>query len=168
MQQDIIEATQWVIQQGGIKQDKVCIKGGSFGGYSAVQSAALAPDLFKCVVAVAGVYDLEMLFNGSNIPRIIYGEKYLIEQLGMDKALMRTYSPVHNVAKLKASLLIAHSKKDEQVPFKHALALKEELDRQGKKYAWFVKNSEGHGLFDEQNRTEYFETVVKFLAKELQ
>ncbi len=99
VQQDIIEATRWVIQQGGIEQDKVCIMGGSFGGYSAVQSAALAPDLFKCVVAVAGVYDLEMMFDEGNIPRIIYGKEYLIEQLGTDKALMRQYSPVHNVDK---------------------------------------------------------------------
>ena len=167
VQQDIIEATQWIIQQGGIAQDKVCIMGGSFGGYSAVQSATLAPDLFKCVVAVAGVYDLEMMFDEGNIPRIIYGKEYLIEQLGVDKTLMRRYSPVHNVGKLKASLLIAHGKKDEQVPIEHALALKESLDKQGKKYDWFVKNTEGHGFYDEQNRTEYFEKVVEFLARQL-
>jgi dipeptidyl aminopeptidase/acylaminoacyl peptidase len=167
VQQDIIEGTRWVMQQGGILEDKVCIMGGSFGGYSAVQSAALAPDLFKCAVAVAGVYDLEMMFDEGDIPRIIYGKEYLIEQLGTDKPLMRKYSPVHNVHKLKASLLIAHGKKDEQVPFKHALALKDELDKQGKKYDWFVKDAEGHGFFDEQNRIEYFEKVVEFLAKEL-
>jgi dipeptidyl aminopeptidase/acylaminoacyl peptidase len=91
VQQDIIEATQWVIQQGGIQQDKVCIMGGSFGGYSAVQSATLAPDLFKCVVAVAGVYDLEMMFDEGDIPRIIYGKEFLIKQLGTDRALMRKY-----------------------------------------------------------------------------
>ncbi|MFT5840296.1 MAG: dipeptidyl aminopeptidase/acylaminoacyl peptidase [Flavobacteriales bacterium] len=167
VQQDIIEATQWVIQQGGIQQDKVCIMGGSFGGYSAVQSATLAPDLFKCVVAVAGVYDLEMMFDEGDIPRIIYGKEFLIKQLGTDRALMRKYSPVHNVHKLKASLLIAHGKKDERVPIAHAFALKEELNKQGKKYDWFVKDAEGHGFFDEQNRTEYFEKVVEFLAKEL-
>jgi dipeptidyl aminopeptidase/acylaminoacyl peptidase len=52
---------------------------GSFGGYSAVQSTTLTPDLFKCAVAVAGVYDLEMMFDEGNILRIIYGTEYLIE-----------------------------------------------------------------------------------------
>jgi dipeptidyl aminopeptidase/acylaminoacyl peptidase len=51
----------------------------SLGGYSAVQSATLAPDLFKCADAVAGGYDLEMVFDEGNILRIIYSTEYLIE-----------------------------------------------------------------------------------------
>ncbi len=78
---------------------------------------------------------------------------------------MWRYSLVHHVGKLKASLLIAHGKKDEQVFIEHAFALKESLDKQGKTYDWFVKNTEGHGFFDEQNWAEYFEKAVMFLAR---
>lgn len=167
VQRDIIDGTKWVISQGGIDQNKVCIMGGSFGGYSAVQSATLAPDLFKCVIGNAGVYDIEMMFEEGDIPRILFGKSYLESQLGTDKELMRKYSPVHNVAKLKAPVLIAHGEKDVRVPIEHAEALRDAMDKHGKKYEWFVKETETHGFFDEQNRTEYYEKVVQFLEKHL-
>ena len=167
VQQDIIDGTKWVISQGGIKQDKVCIMGASFGGYSALQSATLAPDLFKCVVGNAGVYDIEMMFEEGDIPRILWGKSYLESQLGNDKELMRKHSPVHNVAKLKAPVLIAHGEKDVRVPIEHAEALRDAMDKHGKKYEWFVKESESHGFHDVGNRTEYFEKVIQFLAKHL-
>jgi len=167
VQQDIIDGTRWAISQGGIQQDKVCIMGASFGGYSAVQSATLSPDLFKCVVANAGVYDLEMMFEEGDIPRAIWGKKFLESQLGTDTALMRKYSPVHNVAKLQAPVLIAHGAKDVRVPIEHAEALRDAMDKHNKPYEWFVKESESHGFFDEQNRGEYYQKVAEFLAKHL-
>lgn len=167
VQQDIIDGTKWVISQGGIKADKVCIMGGSFGGYSAVQSATLAPDLFKCVVGNAGVYDIQMMFEEGDIPRILWGKKYLESQLGTDPELMKKYSPVHNVEKLKAPVLIAHGEKDVRVPIEHAEALRDAMEKHGKNYEWFVKETETHGFYDEQNKIEYFEKVAEFLAKHL-
>lgn len=167
VQKDIIEGTNWVIQQGGISADKVCIMGGSFGGYSALQSATLAPDLFACVVGVVGVYDIEMMFEEGDIPNLLYGKAYLEGQLGTDRELMRKYSPVHNVHKLKAPVLIAHGKKDVRVPIEHAEALRDAMEKHGKSYEWFVKDTETHGFYDEKNRTEYFEKVAGFLAKHL-
>ena len=55
IQQDIIEATEWVLEQGWADKDRVGIYGGSFGGYSAVQAPILRPDLFKAGVAYVGM-----------------------------------------------------------------------------------------------------------------
>jgi len=76
MQHDIIDGTQWAIKNLGVNGEKVCIMGGSFGGYSAVQSATIAPDLFKCVVANAGVYDLEMMYEEGDIPEQGFGGRW--------------------------------------------------------------------------------------------
>jgi len=167
VQKDIIEGTKWAIQQGGISEDKVCIMGGSFGGYSALQSAILAPELFRCVVGVAGVYDLAMMFEEGDVPNLLFGKAYLQNQLGTDKELMRQYSPVHNVHKLQAPVLIAHGEKDVRVPIEHAEALRDAMDKHKKEYEWFVKDTETHGFYDQKNRTEYFERVIVFLSKHL-
>lgn len=167
VQKDIIEGTKWVIAQGGILSDKVCIMGASFGGYSAVQSATLAPDLFKCAVATAGVYDIEMMFEEGDVQGRLWGIASLEQHHGKDTELMRKYSPVHNVDKLKAKLLIAHGGKDVRVPIEHAEKLMAELDKQSKPYETFIKEYENHGFYDEQNRTEYYEKVVEFLRKHL-
>ena len=165
VQQDIIEGTQWAISQGRVKADSVCIMGFSFGGYSAVMSATIAPELFKCVVAGGGVYDLNMMFEEGDIPDRLYGKSYLQDVLGKDTAKRTEFSPVNNVHKLKAPVLIVHGEKDRRVPIEHAEALREAMDEHGKKYEWFVKPSESHGFYSEKNRIEYYERVAEFLGK---
>jgi len=167
LQFDIIDGTQWAIKNLQVDPTKICIMGASFGGYSAVQSATIAPDLFKCVVANAGVYDLEMMYEEGDIPEQGFGESYLDLAVGKDKTQLRAFSPVHRVPMLKAALLVAHGKKDRRVPFEQAEALREQLDRHNKTYQWFERSTEAHGFYDEENRTAYFETVVGFLAKYL-
>lgn len=168
-QQDIIEATQFVINSGGIQKDKVCIMGGSFGGYSAVMSATIAPELFKCVVANAGVYDLEQLKEEGNIAEyLLYGPAFLTKQLADDPQVLKAQSPVNHVAKLNAPLLLAHGGEDYQVPIAHAQTLKAELERYGKDYEWFVIERAGHGFYEEASRIEYYKAVAAFLKKHLQ
>jgi dipeptidyl aminopeptidase/acylaminoacyl peptidase len=167
-QQDIIDATNFVINSGGIKRDQVCIMGASFGGYSAVMSATIAPDLFKCVVATAGVYDLEQLIEEGNVAEyLLYGPAYLGVQLGNDPEVLRAQSPVHHVNKLKAPLLLAHGGDDYQVPIAHAYSLKTQLDKHNKPYEWFVIDKAGHSFYEEASKTKYFEAVASFLQKHL-
>ncbi|WP_395338294.1 alpha/beta hydrolase family protein [Ningiella sp. W23] len=167
IQQDIIEGTEFVISQGQIDTERMCIMGGSFGGYSAVMSATLEPDMFKCVVANAGVYDLELMYSDGDIKDLLYGKNYLKRAIGNDESLLKTFSPVNHVQKLKAPVLIAHGAKDRRVPVEHAEALRDALDTHNKPYQWFVKPAETHGFYDVGNRTEYYNEVASFLGKHL-
>jgi len=167
IQQDIIEGTRWAIEQGYAIKDKVCIMGGSFGGYSAVQSAIMAPDLFRCVVANAGVYDLELMFDVGDIPKWYRGKSYLTEVLGEDEQQLRAFSPVHNVDKLRAPVFIAHGEEDIRVPIEHAKRLKDALNKHNKEYVWFVKSTETHGFYKEENRAEYYLKLSLFIGKYL-
>ena len=54
-QEDIIEATEWAIEQGIADPERIGIYGGSFGGYSAAMAPMLRPDLYKASVAYIGV-----------------------------------------------------------------------------------------------------------------
>ncbi len=58
---DVNDAGRWLVEQGIAKPDKLGIFGWSYGGYAALQSQVLDPNLFQAVVAVAPVTDLEML-----------------------------------------------------------------------------------------------------------
>jgi len=168
IQKDIIAGTRWAIEQGNVDASKVCIMGASFGGYSAVMSPILAPDLFKCSVAHVGVYDLEMMYEEGDIPTRLWGEAYLNRAIGTDEQQLRAFSPVNHVDKLQAEVFIAHGEEDRRVPFEHALALRKQLDKHNKPYEWFVKSTESHGFYDEENREEYYENVARFLKKHLQ
>lgn len=163
IQRDIIAGTQWAIASGMADAGNVCIIGASFGGYSALQSATLAPDLFRCAVGVAGVYDLNIMKSEGDIPLKSFGIAYLDQVLGNNKAQLDQYSPVNHVAKLKAALLIAHGKNDKRAPIEHAITLKKALDAAGKTYQWLEFDDETHGFYAPQNRQLYYRELLAFL-----
>jgi dipeptidyl aminopeptidase/acylaminoacyl peptidase len=167
IQRDIIAGTEWAIANGMAKAGNVCILGASFGGYSALQSATLAPDLFNCAVGVAGVYDLNIMKSEGDIPLRSFGISYLEQVLGSDQSQLNAYSPVKQVEKLKAAVLIAHGKRDKRAPLEHALRLKAAMDQAGKSYQWLEFNDETHGFYSPENREVYYRTLLQFLQKHL-
>ncbi len=167
IQQDIIEGTQWAIANHHIDKNRVCVMGTSFGAYSAMQSAILEPDLFKCVVATAGIYDLELMYKEGDIIDLYWGGRYLKSAIGEDKIQLKKFSPVNNIAKLKAEVLIAHGKEDSRAPFEHAEILMDNLKKANKKYRFLGFERETHGFYAEHNRRTYFEEVASFLREKL-
>jgi dipeptidyl aminopeptidase/acylaminoacyl peptidase len=166
-QQDIYDGVQWLIQQKKADESKVCIMGTSFGAYSAVQSAAIYPDTYKCAVANAGIYDLELLFEEGDIQEREMGISYLQEVLGTDEELLQSMSPVHYVEKIKAPILLAHGEEDKRAPFEHAEKLSAALDKANKPYEWFAIDKEAHGFFNPENQKAYMRKVVKFLDQHI-
>ena len=167
---DIIDSVRWAIKQGYADPDRVAIVGASFGGYSALQSAILEPDLFKAAVGYVGVYSLPMLYtkgdvsgNAGNYRYNRGGKFYLDETLGTDKDEQIRQSPAFYVARLKAPVLIVHGKDDDRAPIEHAELLIRALDQAKKPYETLIRDKEGHGFFSEDNRKDYYQLLVRFL-----
>lgn len=167
IQDDILLATQYAIEQGVADKNRVCVYGASFGGYSALQSAIRKPDAFKCAIGYVGVYDLEMLYSEGDVKDHTWGGAYLDKTLGKDKAELIAQSPVHNLDKLKAPVLIIHGEDDLRAHFEHAVALKEAMDKKGHSYEWLVKDKEGHGFYKEDNILEANQRILDFLDKHI-
>ncbi len=165
IQQDIIAGTRWALAKGHARDDQVCIMGASFGAYSAAMSATLAPDLFACVVANAGIYDLSLMYKKGDIERFYGGENYLEEVIGRDRDQLKQFSPVNHVAALRAPVFIAHGKRDIRAPIAHANRLKAALNKQKKPYEWFVRKRESHGFYKDENQVKYLSQVLAFLRK---
>lgn len=167
IQRDIYEGVQWAIKEQGISKDKVCIMGGSFGGYSAVMSPIRYPNAYQCGIANVGVYYLPMMFEEGDIPSWYAGKVLLSEMLGTDGEALIDNSPVRHVDKLTIPLFLAHGEKDERAPIEHYEMLTKALDKAGKPYESFVVENEAHGFYDAEVRAKYYTRVLEFLAKHL-
>lgn len=165
IQDDILLATNYAIQQGITDKNKVCIFGASFGGYSALQSAIRTPELFKCAIGYAGVYDLPMLYEEGDITSVKWGDAFLDKTLGTDIAQQHAQSPVYHADKLKAPILIIHGEDDKRAPLEHAEKLREALEEHNKPYEWLIKDKEGHGFYNEANILEANQKILSFLNK---
>ena len=80
----------------------ISLSRGSFGAYAALQSAIPAPDLFRCAVGLAGVYDLTLMSSIGDIPETHLARGYVKRVLGDDEAALKRSSPIYNSDKLKA------------------------------------------------------------------
>jgi dipeptidyl aminopeptidase/acylaminoacyl peptidase len=167
MQDDVTDVTQWAIDSGIAREDGVCIFGGSYGGYAAMMGAIREPDLYKCVIAYVGVYDLELMFKKGDIPRRKSGRVFLRQAVGVDEEDLRARSPVHNLDKLKAPVFIVHGGEDFRVDIAHAHKLRKGLEKLDKPYEWLVKPNEAHGFYLPENRLELFERMLAFLDEHI-
>jgi dipeptidyl aminopeptidase/acylaminoacyl peptidase len=165
MQDDLTDATHWAIDTGIAAEDRICIYGGSYGGYAAMMGVVREPDLYQCAIAYVGVYDIELMFKKGDIPNRDSGVVFLKEAVGEDKEDLRARSPVHNLDKVKAPVFIVHGAQDHRVDVKHAYRLRDGLKKLGKPYEWMLKPNEGHGFYKSENRLELYERMVSFLEK---
>jgi dipeptidyl aminopeptidase/acylaminoacyl peptidase len=167
MQDDIADATRWAIEQKIAAADRICIYGASYGGYSALMSAAREPDLYRCAIGYAGVYDLELMYQSGDTPDSRNGVAYLERVLGSDVARLHAQSPTYNAQSIKAPVLLIHGKADWRADYEHAERMKAALEKNNKKFEWMVLGREGHGIYDEESRREVYERILQFLAANL-
>jgi dipeptidyl aminopeptidase/acylaminoacyl peptidase len=173
MQDDVTDATKWAIEQGIADGDRVCLYGGSYGGYATLAGVEKEPDLYKCGVGYVGVYDMPWFRagDGSDGDRGGSEQKKFTNQwmsayVGDDEAALRAVSPVHNVGKIKAELFLVHGSNDVRVPIGHFKRLRKALDGIGKKYEWMVK-PEGHGFYKLENREALYTEMLKFFERNI-
>ena len=106
VQDDGTDATRWAIDQGSADAKRVCIFGNSYGGYAALEGAVKEPDLYKCAIGNAGIYDLRLMFTRGDVPQSLFGENYLKMVLGEDQSSLWDRSPMAHLDKLKAAVML--------------------------------------------------------------
>jgi dipeptidyl aminopeptidase/acylaminoacyl peptidase len=84
-----------------------------------------------------------------------------------DKELLMARSPVFHVGNIKAPLLVAQGAKDPRVKIDESNQIVEALRARSIEVDYIVKENEGHGFRNEENRIEFYERMEKFLAKHL-
>lgn len=167
MQDDVTDATRWAIAQGVADPKRICIFGGSYGGYAALQGAVKEPDLYQCAIGYVGVYDLNLMYTRGDIPQSMYGDNYLKMVLGEDQAVLRARSPAANVGRIKAKLMLIVGGQDRRVPPVQGQTLRSALNKAGIEHEWLYQRTEGHGFYDEGNAEDMFARIEAFLDRSI-
>jgi dipeptidyl aminopeptidase/acylaminoacyl peptidase len=167
IQQDLIDGVKWAIGQNYADPKRICVYGGSFGGYSAMMTTIRAPGMFKCAVGYAGIYDLAMMYKKGDIQEDKSGRSYLTTVIGRNDAELAANSPDKLADKIDVPVLLIHGEDDKRAPFAQAKAMRAALDAAHKPYEWLSKPGEGHGFYDEKNTVEFYNLMQAFLEKHI-
>jgi len=164
MQEDVEDATYWAIKEGIADPDRICIVGGSYGGYAALMGAATS-DLYQCSVSFAGVSDLLYLLDGG---RRYGGEESIRIMLGdKSRSELREISPVYLADQIKIPVLLVQGDDDSRVLLKHGEAMRDAMEEAGVDYLYIQQEDSDHFLTLKRNRLQFFEETEKFLKKHI-
>jgi len=170
MQNDLTDAVNDLAKKGTIDKNRVCIVGGSYGGYAALAGAVFTPDLYQCVVSINGVSDIELMLNsiehnaGSNHWVVSYWQK-VIANGNVKEDHLAQISPINHVRNVTAPILLIHGERDKVVPFEQSENMFDELNDADKNVT-FIELEEGdHYMSNSKNRMEALKAIDKFIKK---
>ena len=169
MQDDLTDAVLWAVNQGIADKSRLAIYGGSYGGYAALAGAAFTPDLYTCAISYVGPSNIFTLLE--SIPPywkpFIEMEYEMIGDPVKDKKLLEEVSPVFHADKIRIPLLVAQGANDPRVNKAESDQIVEAVRKAGKDVVYLVKDNEGHGFHNEENRFDFYRALEEFLRKHL-
>ena len=172
MQDDITDAVNALAKAKMVDPTQVCIVGASYGGYAALAGAVFTPELYKCVIAIAPVSDLNLMLSNTKKRRgsdhwvISYWEDVMAEGDARKKKL-KAISPVHFAENAAAPILLLHGDDDTVVPFNQSKAMENALKRAGKSVELVKLKGEDHWLSSASTRLQTLEAMDAFIALHL-
>ena len=156
---DVNDAGRWLVKSGIADPTKLAIVGWSYGGYAALQSSALDPDLFKAIVAIAPVTDLDTLRNEArdftNFPQV---DAFIGHGPWVAEG-----SPARNVDRIKAPVLLFHGDRDQNVGIGESRLMASRLTGAGKKVELVEFKGLDHQLDDGDVRAQMLGKADAFL-----
>ena len=169
MQNDISDGVDWLVRQGIADPKRIAIYGASYGGYAALAGLAFTPDLYACGIDYVGVSNIFTLLE-TLPPYWELGRQMMYEMVGdpvKDRDLLEQVSPVFHADRITAPLLVAQGANDPRVKKAESDQIVQALRQRGVEVEYIVKNNEGHGFHNEENRFDFYRRMESFLARHL-
>lgn len=174
MQDDVTDGVRHLVQTGVADPARVCIVGASYGGYAALAGGALTPELYRCIVSIAGVSDLLQALDEERLQqgRVSPGYAYWVHVIGdpsRDREALIAASPARLAANFRAPVLLLHGRADGVVQVEQSERMREALQGAGKPVRYIDFEDEGHywGNWEPETRQRLLESVDQFLAEHL-
>jgi len=169
MQHDLTDSVEYAIREGIADKDKICIYGGSYGGYACLAGLTFTPDLYKCGVDIVGPSNIKTLLD--SIPDywapLRNGMLLKIGDVDSDEEFNKKISPLFHVDLIKAPLLIGQGANDPRVKQAEADQIAFSMSEKGIPVEYVLYPDEGHGFARPENRIDFNGRVEKFLAEHL-
>jgi dipeptidyl aminopeptidase/acylaminoacyl peptidase len=168
IQNDILDATHWTIDNGYADRDRICIYGGSFGGYSSLMAPIREPGLFKCTFGYVGVYDVDMMFKRGDIPERESGLRYLRRTHGTNASTWAQNSPARRAAEVKIPVYLAAGARDVRTPPEQTELMNRALIAAGNPpEGLIIQSGEMHGFYNVDNRVRLYTEMLKFFDRHI-
>ena len=174
MQHDISDGVAHLVATGAADGRRVCIVGGSYGGYAALAGATLTPELYRCAASIAGVSDLGEFLRWARMEegRGSLAYSYWTQVIGDPQANrddIAAYSPARQAARASAPILLMHGNDDDIVPIEQSEIMRDALQAAGKPARYVPVEDEGHSpsLWSNENRLLLLRELDAFLAEHL-
>jgi dipeptidyl aminopeptidase/acylaminoacyl peptidase len=166
MHTDLLDGKDWAIKQGVADPKKVCIMGGSYGGYATLAGVAFSPDAFACGVDIVGPSNLNTLLK--TIPP--YWSTLLAtfhKRMGESEDILKAQSPLFKADQIKVPLLIGQGANDPRVNKAESDQIVAAMRKNNKPVEYYVFPDEGHGFARPTNNMAFNAVTEEFLAKYL-
>ena len=160
---DVNDAGRWAIREGIADPTKIAVMGWSYGGYAALQSQVLDPDLFKAVVAVAPVTDLDLLKEENRQ----YTSWAQVREFVGSGPHVEAGSPARHAEKFKAPVILFHGTLDQNVADAHSRKMERRLKSADKPVTYIEFKDLQHDLDNHAARSRMLAETDAFLTKAL-
>jgi dipeptidyl aminopeptidase/acylaminoacyl peptidase len=173
MQDDITDGALHLVKEGLVDKSRMCVYGGSYGGYASAMALVKDPDIWKCGVPFVAVTDLETFqkatYSDISASTDFFQTEFMkmVGDASADREMFAKYSPARHADRVKAPVLIAMGSDDVRVPQVHGDDYVSALQKAGKKVEYVIYSGEGHGFNKDKNVFDWYQRVEKFFAENL-
>jgi dipeptidyl aminopeptidase/acylaminoacyl peptidase len=171
MHDDLLDAVAWAVKSNVAPKDKICIGGGSYGGYATLVGVAMTPDVFACGVDIVGPSNINTLLASIPpywTPMINRMKKRVGDWDKPDeKAQLDAASPLTHAAKIKRPLLIGQGANDPRVKQAEAEQIVGAMNAHQLPVTYVLFPDEGHGFARPENNIAFAGVMEAFLSAHL-
>jgi dipeptidyl aminopeptidase/acylaminoacyl peptidase len=169
MQHDLTDAVRWAVRTGIADARRVCIMGGSYGGYATLAGLTFTPELYACGLDLVGISNVGTFMR--SIPAYWQPLRYeWVTRVGpadTNDTLNRAISPLFHAHRIRVPLHIAQGANDPRVPQAESDQMFRAMARKRLPVEYVLYPDEGHGLDRADNRQDYYARVEQFLARHI-
>jgi dipeptidyl aminopeptidase/acylaminoacyl peptidase len=160
---DVLDGGRWLVTQGIAGAGKVAIVGWSYGGYAALQSAVVDPSVFKAVIAIAPVTDL----NSLKVEHANWSDFDVMKEIIGEGSHLRDGSPLQNAARIKVPVLLFHGTLDRNVGYEESKRMAAALTAAHTRCELVTFDDLDHQLEDSEARAQMLKKSDAFLREAL-
>jgi dipeptidyl aminopeptidase/acylaminoacyl peptidase len=166
MQDDLDDGMDWAVARGIADPARVCVVGGSYGGYAALWAVIRNPERYRCAASFAGVTDWNLILK--------YDRRFFTREAsrrwrqrveGEEEFDLDDVSPYRHAETLNRPVLIAQGKKDDRVPWSQFRKFTRAARKAPVAPVELVFNEEGHSFDEPENEQRWLDQLTAFLAK---
>lgn len=168
VQDDFVDAVRWAIKDGVAAPGRTCFYGSGYGAYSAMLAAAREPDLFQCVIGLAGIYDLPQMqkdLASATAPDQAAAQLLFARAFGTDPQELWARSPVSQAGSIKAKVMLIHQHQDWLLSRDQAQGMNKALRSAGNRVQFDTIGAADGGYFQLTPRMDVYRRMLRFMEQ---